>query len=256
MPIRFQAVRSQAFPKTEPSGKILLALQYWKGDRDQAMRLARFIADLQHGHSDLADFLFVSRFDCGHDDETVKYVSRKFDTHTFISRRRGKGWPHGSNDLWFALIEHVNDQIEKRRFRHYKAVFTFEADCVPLSPRWINHFIEQFDAANATRPTYVMGALLPNGPHINGNALFKCDLAFTRWLSKTVSAAPPRAGWDYVLAGAFAKWGWAVLAGLKSYWNSPSLPESQIEQEFREGTVFIHGIKDDSLLTSARRRLL
>jgi len=221
------------------------------------MRLARFIADLQHGHSDLADFLFVSRFDCGHDAETVKYVSRKFDTHTYINRARGSGWPHGPNTLWFGTINHVNDQIEKKKFRHYKAVLTFEADCVPMSPRWINHFVEQFDAANAKRPTYVMGALLPYpGEHINGNMLVKCDLAFLRWISKTVSAASPVAGWDYVLAGPFREWGWASMPGQESYWGARTLPDSQIEHEFQKGTVFLHGVKDDSLLTAARKRLL
>lgn len=257
MAIKFQSVRPQPFPRTEPSGKILLALQYWKGDRDQAMRLARFIADLQHGHSDLADFLFVSRFDCGHDNETVKYVSRKFDTHTFISRRRGKGWPHGCGDLWFATMEHANDQIEKRKFRHYKSVFTFEADNVPMSSRWIQHFVEQFDAANAKRPTYVMGALLQSpGEHINGNMIVKTDLSFLRWISKTVSAAPPMVGWDYYLAQDFKRWGWAHLEGMQSYWGAATLPASQIEHEFQKGTIWLHGCKDDSLLNAARKRLL
>ena len=76
--------------------KILLALQFWKGDKDQAMRVARLIADLEPRHTDFADFLFVSRFDCEQDLATVEYVSQKFNVHTYVNRhRRGTGCRHG-----------------------------------------------------------------------------------------------------------------------------------------------------------------
>ncbi len=57
--------------------KILIALQFWKGDRDMAMKLARLMADLEPKHSDDADVLFISRFDTMQDVDAVKYVSRK-----------------------------------------------------------------------------------------------------------------------------------------------------------------------------------
>lgn len=251
------SVVQRPFPKTESTNKILLALQCWAGDQAQAMRLARFIADLQPRHSEQADFLFVARFDCPHDRDTVSYVSAKFNTHTFISRQRAKGWPHGPNTLWFETMNHVSDQIEKKKFIHYKAVFTFEADCVPLSPDWITHFHREFDVANARRPTYVMGALLPSpGEHINGNMLVKCDLAFLRWLTKTVSASPPSAGWDYFLARDFKRWGWSEMPKQLSWWGAQTLPEVTINELFAAGIIFHHGCKDDSLLNAARQRLL
>lgn len=244
-------------PSLEPSDRVLLALQYWEGDRAQAMDVARFIADLQPKHTDAADFLFVSRFDCHHDQDAVKYVSNKFNVRTFTSRRRGKGWPHGCNDLWFSTIEHVNDNIEIRKFPKYKFVLTFEADCVPMSTRWIQHLIEQWDLAQAKRRVFVMGAQLESpGRHINGNALFSTDQAFTRWLSKDVSAAPPSQGWDYYLGPSFRSWGVAIMPGLQSFWATPTFSETDIENSFGRGDVFVHGVKDRSLLHAARKKLL
>lgn len=250
-------VVARPFPKTEPVSKILLALQYWRGDQAQAMQLARFIADLQARHSDQADFLFSGRFDCPHDRDAIAYVSKKFNTHTYISRQRARGWPHGPNVLWYETMNCVQDNIEKKKFPHYKAVLTFEADCVPMSPDWITHFHREFDKANERRATYVMGALLPSpGLHINGNALFKCDLAFMRWLTKEVSASPPSMGWDYHLARDFQKWGWAEMPKQLSWWGAKTLPEQTIAELFDAGTIFFHGCKDSSLLNAARKRLL
>jgi len=43
------------------SSKILLAIQFWKGDQKLAMDLMRLIADLEPKHCDLADVLFAAR---------------------------------------------------------------------------------------------------------------------------------------------------------------------------------------------------
>jgi hypothetical protein len=63
-------------------------MQYWDGDRDKALRISRFIADLQDGHSDRFDFMFCPRFDSTLDPYTIRYVSRKFNVWTHISTRK------------------------------------------------------------------------------------------------------------------------------------------------------------------------
>jgi hypothetical protein len=244
-----------AEPKTKASNKILLALQFWKGDRDQAMRMARYVADLAPEFSDQADFLFSARFDCPHDSETVKYVSRKFNVWTHQCRRRGVGWPHGCNELWFGTMAWIHSMIETLRMPHYKAVLTFEADCVPMRRDWLTHFHREWDRANEKKPTYVLGAkLMAPGEHINGNALFSTRLDFLRWLSKDIVSANSSAGWDYWLAPEFKQWGWAVMPNHLSYWNTKSLPEEVIEDLFRKDIVFLHGVKDDSVLDAARAK--
>jgi len=238
--------------QTQPSNKLLLALQFWKGDKDQAMRLARFIADLQPGHCEIADFLFISRFDCPQDIETIKYVSRKFDVHHTVCRRRGVGWPGGCNELWFGACEHVYHSIESGKMPQYKAMFTFEADGVPLARNWISRFSELWDESKC----YVAGALLDSpGIHINGNALFACDLKFLRWVSKTIGSCSATSGWDYYLSKAFKQWGWAAIPEIVSEWQTKTFPVERFEEEIRKGTLWHHGVKDASLLDMAKNFL-
>ena len=242
---------------TKPDDRILLVLQYWKGDRAQAMRLARFIADLQPGKCQNADFLFVSRFDCDHDLETIQYVSKKFNTFHYVSKRRGTGWPNGCNDLWFASMEWVHSMIGAGKTPAYKAVFTFEADGVPLAQNWINQFSQAWDEATSRHETFVLGAYLTApGPHINGNAMFSGNPAFTHWITHQVGGCPPRAGWDFVLYGDFKRWGAHNFPKLKSYWGTKTFTGVKFESELANATVWIHGVKDDSLLDFSRKHFL
>lgn len=241
----------------KPEDRMLLCLQFWEGDKKQAMKLARFIADLQQGRCENADFLFVARFDCSHDAETIKYVSKKFNVFHHTSKRRGTGWPIGCNSLWFGTLEFTHHMREARKIPQYKNVFTFEADCVPLDPNWINVCSRAWDAECAKHETFVLGALLQYpGWHINGNAMFSCHPAFTHWLVKQVGGSPPNAGWDYALAGDLRRWGARDFPKLKSYWRCVSMPDPACEAELANGTVFLHGVKDDSLLNWARRKFL
>jgi hypothetical protein len=45
----------------------LICLQYWDGDRDKAMRLARFLADLEPSKREDVDFAFFARADSSFD---------------------------------------------------------------------------------------------------------------------------------------------------------------------------------------------
>jgi hypothetical protein len=221
------------------------------------MKLARFIADLQNGRSDAADFLFVSRFDCGHDNDAVEYVSKKFNVFTYTSKRRGVGWPNGCNDLWFGAMEWVDSMIAAKRVPAYKAILTFEADCVPLAANWINQLSAAWDAANQSGQIFVLGPYLTApGPHINGNMLLSGNPAFTHWVTRKVGGAPPNAGWDYVMYRDFKRWGAKDLPIMRSYWGSKTFTQALFEAELAHGTVFLHGVKDDSLLKMARSKFL
>jgi len=235
--------------------KLLLAIQYWKDDMAQAMKLARLIADLQPSRCEMADFLFVSRFDCGHDVDTEKYVSRKFNVYSFVNKRRGTGWPHGCNDLWFGTIDWIYGMREAKRIPNYKAVFTFEADGAPLVPHWIPVLSNAWDVAQKLAKVYVLGAHLQfPGSHINGNGLFSCDHEFIYWLARKKCAASPHCGWDYEMAPEFQKWGWQNCPAIKSYWRCSSFNREQFDKEVSLGVAYLHGVKDSSLLDICRSK--
>ena len=240
------------------NNKLLLALQYWEGDKAQAMSLARLIADLEPKHCDFADFLFVNRFDCKQDPETISIVSRKFNTFKYRSPGRGIGWPDGCNALWNGTMEYCFHMMEAKKIPHYKAILTFEADCAPLRSDWIQFLSAQWDWLQQERQVFVAGCKVEAvgvHEHINGNALFSGDLEFLHWVVKR-TRIPPGVGWDYWLAGEFRKKGWAELPGLECRWNTATFTEAQFKEEIERGTAFLHGVKDRSVLKMSRKLLL
>lgn len=239
---------------TPPPDKILLALQFWEGDRDQAMKVARLIADLEVRHSEKADFLFVSRFDCSHDKPTLDHVSRKFNVYTHISRRRETGWPGGCNGLFFGTMDYIYTVNVAKRFPIYKAILTFEADCVPLVPNWISEISREWDRA---QPAKMVGAYQTNpAGHVNGNCLLSGDIRFLKYLTRDIAGCTPMGGWDYMLREEFRRQGWKDSKMFRSWWGYPTTPPETFEQLLRENVVIFHGCKDSSVVEQVRKRFL
>jgi hypothetical protein len=236
--------------------KILIMLQFYDGDRQLAMGQARLISDLQVGHSQDADFMFVSRFDCKVDRRDVIYVAKKFNTMTHVSRRHATGWPHGPNEMWFDAMTRVAEMVEAQKWPQYEAILTLEADDVPLQKNWIHKLRHAWDAQQKAKEVCCMGALLnaPNA-HINGNALWSGRMRFLKWVQNKASCNPTQ-GWDYALAPQFAKFGWADTALIRSYWQRPTLTETDVSQLQATGCVLFHGCKDMSAQQIVRKKLL
>lgn len=234
--------------------KILIALQYWDGDKAQALALARFLADLEPRHSDDADFLFMARFDSALDTPTIQHVSRKFNVHSRISRRRAKGWPCGCNDLWFSVMEWAQSMIQARKIPHYKAIFTCEADGCPIQRDWIAQLSLEWDRVNRPTPVVMAGALVMPGPHINGNALMSGDMNFLTWIGRRVGGVTPNSGWDYIMRDDFKKRGWADIPRMKSIYNTPTFSPEQYADMIKNEWIWVHGVKDQSLIQMGRDR--
>lgn len=236
--------------------KILLALQFWEGDKAAANRLAKAITDLEPRFSEHADFLLSSRFDCSVDPDIARYVSRKFNVFTHVNRtRREKGWPGGCNGLWFGTLDHIWDLNRSRKMPTYKAVLTFEADAFPLRQDWIPRLHDIWDQANARRPVKVVGALIPGSyEHINGNALFSGDPEFLFRMGRKVSGCRPDGGWDYVYAPMFKQMGWADSPRIQSWWRCPTVTKETFESLVAKDVVLLHGVKDDSVIRHLREK--
>lgn len=249
-------------PKVIPSNKILLALQFWNGDRDAALRLAAFLADLEPKHSDLADFLFVARFDTPQDDNTVAKVARKFNVHTYTSKGRGTGWPAGCNDLFFGTLGWFYFKAAAGQIPNYKAMFAFEADGIPMRKDWIAGLHEEWERVNTPKGRVCQaGAWLTNGPdavgtgHINGNCLISGDLNFLRWLVRETNSVRRVVGWDWILAPQFKARGWSDIPKIRSVWRQPMTEEiflSGMEQKI----IWYHGVKERNGIELCRKHLL
>lgn len=246
--------------KAKPTNKILLVLPFWEGDRYLATALAHLLSDIEPKHCDIADLLLVARFDSEHDPALVKYVSRKFNTYTHRSRRRGTGWPLGCNDLFFGSMEYVYHRMQGGKIPGYKAIFVMGADGAPFRRDWINYLHAEWERVNQARRIYVAGGLV-NGPgeagHVNGDCcMLSGDLKFLRWLMLDVGGVKANAGWDWVLAGEFHGWGLAGFPKVKSHWRRPTFNEDDWNAEVADGTAWVHGFKEDGLIKIARRRLI
>lgn len=237
------------FRVPQPTDRMLIALQFWKGDAKQAYRLSRLLADLEPEHQDKADFLFFSRFDTPIDPKEVYYVSRKFDTLQARCRRQGVGHPYGCNELWLGLWEWVAGR--QAQGHRYKMVFTCESDGAPGTRNWISKMHALWDEV---QPASVVGSF--QGDHINGNAMFSGHPAFVAYLTRKVVSIQMNAGWDYVLWKVFKQWGAAGVSQVRSYWQTPTMSRERFDAEVHDGAVWIHGVKDNTLLEHSRAALI
>lgn len=245
------------------SQKMLIVLMFWEGDKAQAMSLARLLSDLEEGHSTKADLLFVHRFDCSAPEaETVRHVSRKFNVFVYRSKRRGVGWPSGCNSIFFGGLEWVYHKMAAKQIQHYKAIIGLGADSAPIEKNWLERLHQTWETRgnNGKKKIYVGGALVDGGGrmHINGDCiLLSTDLTFLKWLAVGVGDITVPAGWDWVLAEEFQKWGWENIKGIRSWWQRRTpFTETDWEHEKSIGTIFFHGQKDNTLLELARKKLV
>lgn len=244
-----------------PTNKVLLMFPFWKGDKKQSLLLARYLADLQPNLSDAADILFVARWDTQHGADTLKYVARKFKVFTHTSRRREVGWPMGCNGVFFGGLEWFYHKKKAEQIPAYRAVINLESDCVPLVHDWLPKIVSAWDEGVKKASAYVAGALLPGDAdhrdHINGGCcLLSGDLDFLSWLVLKASTFRTEGGWDWILAHDFKRWGWLNIPGVRSYWKTDHFEPDRWDREINQGVFMIHGIKDDSLLTLSRKKLL
>jgi hypothetical protein len=239
------------------SNKLLIALQFWEGDKNSALKVAQFLADLEPRHTDLADLLLVQRFDCHMSYRgLLKNLARKFNVFTYESRRRGVGWPDGCNSLWFGTMEWAHSYISSGRVPAYKAIFTCEADGAPVLPDWLARMSAAWDETQRRpKPVYIAGPLVKGDgieEHVNGNCLVSGNLNFLHWITRRVTDCPPRAGWDYYLRDAFKQWGWANIPGMVSYYNTLNFTRDEHGEMLNKKLIWVHGDKSNCLIDYGR----
>ena len=234
--------------------KFLLALQYWEGDRAKAGETIKLIADLEDKHNAEVDVLLSCRFDCTHDRRVVEHVRQKFDVYTHTGRRREVGWPAGCNALWFDTISRVYELGHAKKLPVYSGILTFEPDCSPTRPGWL----ELLYADWARAKVKFMGNVVPApAEHMNGNMVVSGDLQMLHKLANKIRGCAPSGGWDFLLAAVFKQAGWYPTATMRSEWERHSpFTRGELEEQIRSGLLFHHGMKNDSLQRVVREMWL
>jgi hypothetical protein len=238
------------------SGKVLIVIPFWHGDVDQATRLSDLLTDITTEHSDLADILFLARFDTAIPEPAVRYAAKRFNVHKYQSRRKEVGWPHGCNGTLIGAMEWLYGRVKAGTYPRYKCAFIAEGDSAPLTKDWLLRVHNTWDAA-AKKKAVIAGPIVNAGgiDHVNGGGcLLSASLPDQKWLNQILHRSL-MAGWDWALAYQFEKRGWMNVPGMRSYWHSSAFDETRWHVERAQDVWWIHGVKDDSLTKLARKFL-
>lgn len=248
--------------------QILAAIQFWEGDMERAMELARVMSALPEG-AEAASVLLIGRRDLGWVEQLPLVVKAKalleeagYEVHLWRSGRRGVGFHRykdgticaaGPNDLWHETVNHAWDLQQQGKI-DVAGTLTLEGDDWPLERDWLQRLARDFQVQRKS----VYGHLvrhqeLDRMSHINGNAIFAIDLP-RRY---DVLGCPDHWAWDVYHA---PKW----LASdsydsplILSDYKGRDLPSELIYRPKVAGTtpVMHHGCQDDSAKFAARERL-
>lgn len=235
--------------------KIVIALQFWEGDRDRAMRLAKLIADIEPGKNNRVEIAFFARFDAKQDDEVIKQVSRKFNVWKMKCRRQAKGWPDGCNAMALDLLQQAN-QRSKKEWKNVKAVYLMESDVLPLRTDWLAAIEQEWDEWSA-KGKLLGGSWYPyHSPvgHINGNMLVAPNIVAK---IKGLEACPPGKAWDTEFAPKFEPF-WYKSRLMTNLYDFRREIDPEILFSSADGVTPVavtHGIKDFSGERLARAKL-
>ncbi len=231
--------------------KFLILLQFWDGDKAKAMRLAKFIADLEPCFRTDVDFVFVARFDCEHDHDTIRYVNEKFRVDWITTHTCWTGWPGGPNAMALDTLEWL-----AANRKDALGALLIEPDCVPLNANWLNILIEDW-RVGLEHDRWIMGAWRNSGGahgHINGNCVVRTDLAKLIPLRDIVG---PDLAWDCAIAD-WVRMNWFVTDRIKNCFDSVNATAKDLfwTEIGMKPHVLVHGFKDSSAYDLACKNLL
>lgn len=240
-----------------PSG-LVIALGYWAGDLEQALRLARLIGSIEPRRRDDVVFAFCPRFDVEWDaaqQATFLEVGRKFGVCKMLQRppREGVEWATSHPDACNQLVASTLSQLaEAWRAGQSNAhsVFLCEPDGVPLRRDWIDrlkyaHDWTMRDHLSVTGPWVERPV-----PHLNGSMI----VHFSTWFDcPSIRETPAGHGWD--LMHAHALWSRGRATGeIKNIYGGCDWSDYALIGLARE-TAWLASTKDTSALTWAEQTL-
>jgi hypothetical protein len=228
--------------------KYLVALQYWSGDKNQAMKVARLLSLMNEEPLEDVDLMFSVR--SGAEPPgllTMDLAKTKFnEVHVVLGKRRETGWPGGCNALWHETMMEVYRKV-RDNVQRWKAVLTLEPDVVVLDRDWAKKLFEAWEVAHA-RGKPILGHIIKDHPcpHTNGNAIFPTDL-----MQRVPDAygTPSAEAWDTYWSKQFLPMT-EDCPMMISKWNCESIDREELYKPREEGIkpVFFHGVKDNSAI--------
>ena len=232
--------------------KYLVALQYWEGDRDDAIKLMEMLSQTVQEANPWADFVVWYRFDTTPPNASlIEALQAKFArVYVLKGPEQITGYPEGCNALWAGLVMKAyrmsTESVRGRpMWEQYKAVLAIESDTSPNSDDWLEVISKEWDL----QPVAFMGAWIEINHdhkdigHINGNAMFAMDLAKR---IPMIMGTPCFRAWDTYHAPALKAAGWHCTNVIASWFRHKNLTLKELRKLRKGGCVLLHGIKGSS----------
>lgn len=227
---------------------LCIMLQYWRGDYDAAMRLARYMAALEPEFRSDVRLTFVRRWDSQEPDaETLVLVADRFALVETVASGKGRvGWPEGCNLVALAAMKWADKHL-------LCPILLIEPDCVPVDRNWINQLLAEWKTARQHN-CWLMGSWNGQGGplegHINGNCMMRPDFA-----SLVDLTIPQGLAWDLAIAPKASR-KWWITGLILNRFREEHATDAQIETpEFGDAKpVLVHGVKSDDVWDYAKRK--
>jgi len=241
---------------------MIIALQYYKEDRERALTLARLLADIEPSPRDDLLLALICRPDTPpsrYDGLTLRHCEKKFPTMMIVSPRGTCTWPESCGDLWAGTMDYFSRIFECGAAKHH-SIFTADGgDGVPLHRNWINLLSSEHDR------TISLGKLITGTPsklgysplHVNPNMASHLSI----WQKVPSLRTTPRS--DGTILTHFdihhrramltsASLSSVVLTDWKGDGNKITLELMQLKSR---KSMWLHGYKDGSLYEVAQEHL-
>lgn len=234
---------------------LVTALQYWKGDEEQALMLARLLADIEKVPTDEMLLVLSRRGDCELSPEarqTQLYCSQKFATMCIQSPRGETGHPDGCFGLWAGTAMKLYELWQRGAIPWFagRTVFLAEADGGPLQPGWRRRIVESHDMTLKGNKR-VTGAIMERPfLHVNGN--FVMDLSLIADYPALMKC-PSKVAWDLHHAPILVREARSSYV-IRNEYETRDWTPGALRPLGREA-AWLHGCKDDSLFNFIRLML-
>lgn len=151
--------------------RLAVAIQFWDGDRDEALRLARLLADIEPSPRSDVSLVLACRYDIDeHAPDIMRtraYCEKKFPAVVMRSKRVAKGHPDGCFGLWVGTAENCYEGLV--RGEPFDNVFFVESEGAPTRFDWIDQLKKQHQI------TLDSGKFV-TGPRMEGNQFYQTHI--------------------------------------------------------------------------------